>query len=473
MNKGVKIGIGIIIVLLVAAVVLSTALVKGDKIHSNITINGINVGGLVPSQAESMIKEEMEPKIDGSDIALKFNEKVWKLNYRDVKFQYEYEDAVIKAYDIGHTGGFFKSLKEVITTQLNGEDVKLNYSYDTEYVKDKLEDIAKEIEQEAKDATIALEEQGFIITNEVEGRKLNINKSYDIIKAQLENAVTDDVELVVDVTQPEIKRADLENIKDKLGEYSTKFNAADVDRTHNIKIATSSASHILIKPGEIFSVNKNVGPRLAKFGYKMANVIINNELVPGIGGGVCQVSSTLYNAALLANMKIVERKNHSLPSSYIPLGRDATISENYIDFKFENTTKYPVYLYGEVKGSWVKFSIYGRNENPERTVKIRTELIKQTPPQINIIEDPTLPEGTEVEEKKAYTGYVVKSYRAIVENGKEVFVEELPLSTYRVVNGVKRIGTMKVDPPETEVEAETETETETETEGFSEVPGNL
>jgi vancomycin resistance protein YoaR len=170
-------------------------------------------------------------------------------------------------------------------------------------------------------------------------------------------------------------------------------------------------------------------------------------------------------------MKIVERKNHSLPSSYIPLGRDATISENYIDFKFENTTKYPVYLYGEVKGSWVKFSIYGRNENPERTVKIRTELIKQTPPQINIIEDPTLPEGTEVEEKKAYTGYVVKSYRAIVENGKEVFVEELPLSTYRVVNGVKRIGTMKVDPPETEVEAETETETETE--GFSEVPGNL
>lgn len=456
MSKGVKIGIGIIIVLLVAVIVLSVAMVSGDKIHSNITINGINVGGLIPAQAEKVLKEKMEPTIDESVITLKFREKVWRLNYRDAKFQYEYEDAVTKAYNIGHTGSIFKSLTEVITTQLNREDIKLNYSYDTEYIKNKLEDISKEIGQEAKDATIVLEEKGFVVTDEAEGRKLDVNKSYDIIKARLDKVAAEDVELVVDVVQPEIKRSDLENIKDKLGEYSTKFNAADADRTHNIKIATSSASHILIKPGDTFSVNKNVGPRLAKFGYKMANVIINDELVPGIGGGVCQVSSTLYNAALLSNMKIVERKNHSLPSSYIPLGRDATISDNYIDFKFENTSQYPIYLYGEVRGSWVKFSIYGRKENPDRTVKIRTEIVKVTSPQIKIIEDPTLPEGTEVEEKKAYTGYVVKSYRVVMENGKEISAEELPLSNYRVVNGIKRIGTMKIDPPPIEIEGSPE-----------------
>jgi len=229
--------------------------------------------------------------------------------------------------------------------------------------------------------------------------------------------------------------------------------AVPFDRTHNIKIATSSASDVLIKPGEVYSVDKIVGPRLANYGYKEAKVIINNELVPGIGGGVCQVSSTLYNAALLSNMKIVERRNHSLPSSYIPMGRDATISENYIDLKFQNTTQYPIYIHGEVKGSWVKFSIYGRSENPGITVKIRTEIVKKTDPQIKIVEDPTLPEGTEVEEKKAYTGYVVKSYRIVMENGKEISVEELPLSTYRVTNGVKRVGTMKVEPPPTEIES--------------------
>ena len=461
MSRNMKIGIGVIIVLLIAAAALGAAMVSGDKIHSNISINGIDVGGFVPSQAESMLKGKMEPIIDNLGIVLKFEEKEWQLKYRDIDFKYEYEDAVTKAYDIGHKGSYFKRIKDVAATQLNGEDIKLNYSYDVQYLKNRLEDISKELEQEARDASIVLKEQGFVITDEVEGRKLDVNKSCDIIKALLDKASEGEAELAVDVTEPEIKRSDLENIKDNLGEYSTKFNAADVDRTHNIKIATSSASHILVKPGEVFSLNKKMGPRLAKFGYKEANVIINNELVPGIGGVVCHVSSTLYNAALLSNLKIVERKSHSLPSSYIALGRDATISEDYIDLKFENNTKYPIYIYGEVKGSWVKFSIYGYDEHPERTVKIRTETIKVTPPQISIIQDPTLPEGTEVEEKKAYTGYVVKSYRVVMENGKEVSTEELPLSVYRTVNGVKRVGTMKVEPQPAENEV------------LPEVPGDI
>lgn len=452
MSRNTKIGIGLIVVLFITAAALSAAMVSGDKIHSNITINGINVGGFVPSQAENILKEKLEPVIDDLDIVLRFKEKEWKLRYRDISFQYEYEDAVTKAYNIGHKGSFFKRIRDVVVAQLNGEDIKLNYSYDVQYLENKLEDISKELDQEAKDASIVLEDQRFVITDEVEGRKLNISKSCDIVKAIIDKASEGDAELAVDVTEPEIKRTDLEKIKDNLGEYSTKFNAADADRTHNIKIATSSVSNILVKPGEVFSLNKSMGPRLAKFGYKEANVIINNELVPGIGGGVCQVSSTLYNAALLSNLKIIERKSHSLPSSYIALGRDATISENYIDLKFENNTKYPIYIYGEVKGSWVKFSIYGRNENPERTVKIKTETIKVTPPQISIIEDPTLPEGTEVEEKKAYTGYVVKSYRIVSENGKEISTEELPLSVYRVVNGVKRVGTMKKEPQPDETE---------------------
>ncbi|MDD3705039.1 MAG: VanW family protein [Clostridiaceae bacterium] len=457
MSRNTKIGIGVIIALLITVAALSAAMVSGDKIHSNITINGINVGGFVPSQAGDTLKGKMEPIINDSNIVLKFKEKEWKMKYRDAGFQYEYEEAVTKAYDIGHKGSYFKRIKDVVTTLLNGVDIKLNYSYDEQYLKNKLEDISKELDQESKDASIVLEAQGFVITEEVEGRKLDVNKSYDFIKELIDNASSGDIELAVDVTEPEIKSSDLKNIKDNLGEYSTKFNAADVDRTHNIKIATSSASHLLVKPGEVFSLNKSMGPRLAKFGYKEANVIINNELVPGIGGGICQVSSTLYNAALLSNMKIVERKSHSLPSSYIALGRDATISENYIDLKFENNSKYPIYIYGEVKGSWVKFSIYGNDESQGRTVKIKTEVTKVTSPQINIIEDPTLPEGTEIEEKKAYTGYVVKSYRVVMQDGKEISSEELPLSVYRVVNGVKRVGTMKAEPQPVEGEALSET----------------
>ncbi|MDF2521410.1 MAG: VanW family protein, partial [Clostridia bacterium] len=178
-------------------------------------------------------------------------------------------------------------------------------------------------------------------------------------------------------------------------------------------------------------------------------VIVNNELVPGIRGGVCQVSSTLYNAVLLSNLKVIERKNHTLPSSYVSLGRDATISGDYIDFKFMNNTNYPIYVYGEVKGSWVKFTVFGKNEHPGRYVKINSTVVKNIPPKIEIIEDPTLPVGTEIEEKKAYTGYVVKTERVVYENNKQILREDLGTSTYRVVNGVKRVGTKPVPVPET------------------------
>lgn len=452
MSKATKIGIGIIVFLFALAIGLSMALVSGDKIHANITVNGINVGGMTYSQAEKALKDKFEPAIRDSAITMKFGQKIWKLGLTEAKFSYDYEDAVTKAYDIGHKGNLFKKMSDVISAQLERKDIALNYTYDKQYIKSRLEDISKEIGQEAKDATISLKDGVFEITDEVQGRVLDINKSYDLVNSQVEKIASAEIELAVDVTEPEIKRSDLENIKDNLGEYSTKFNAADVDRTHNIKIATNSASGVLVKPGEIYSVDKIVGPRLAKYGFKEAKVIINNELVPGIGGGVCQVSSTMYNAALLSNMKIVERRSHSLPSSYVPMGRDATISEGYIDLKFQNTTQYPIYIHGEVKGSWVKFSIYGRNDNPGRTVKIKTEVVKKTDPQINIVEDPTLPIGTEVEEKKAYTGYVVRSFRIVMENGVEVSREELPQSVYRVANGVKRVGTMKTEtvPPVTE-----------------------
>lgn len=446
MNKGTKIAIVAVILLIGIMAALGFYMISGDKMQPNISINGINVGGLTLQEAQAKLKGVMEPNIRESALNLKFNEKTWPLKYSNIKLSYYYEDALNKAYSIGHGGGFFRRVSDVIKAKSAAYDVSMGFSYDTEYVNKLLGDISKEIDQEAADAGIRLQSGSFVITDEKEGRKLDVERAYSIILVELDKASNDTVELPVTITPPEIVRTDLEAIQDKLGEYATKFNAGDADRTTNIQIATASATNVLVKPGEIFSLNKTIGPRLAKNGYKEAKVIINNELVPGIGGGVCQVSSTLFNAALLANMEIVERKNHALPSSYVPLGRDATISGDYIDFKFKNNTAYPIYIYGEVSGSWVRFSIFGKNDYPGRSVKIRTEMIKKTDPQTQIIKDPTLPIGTEVEEKKAYTGYVVKTYRTVTENGQTTADELIGTSTYRVVNGVKRVGTKPIVP---------------------------
>jgi vancomycin resistance protein YoaR len=450
--KGYKIsasGLIFIIVFLITAIVVAAgvAVLSGDGIRANISINGVDVSGLSKDAAENRLKGIFKDKIENSFISLKLDNKEWKINYKDLGYAYNIEETVDKAHSIGHDGDVLRQLTETLRAKFAAQNFELESSYDKGPINKLLTDISKEIDQGVVDATIKYTGSSFSVTEERIGRKLDQENAASLIIEQLHKVDVAVVELPVDIMYPIVKKSDLEVIKDTLGEFSTKFNAADADRSTNIKVATNSANNVLIRPGEVYSVNETLGPRLAKYGYKDAKVIINNELVPGIGGGVCQVSSTLYNAVLLSNLKIIERQNHSLTLSYVGLGRDATISGDYIDFKFMNNTNYPIYIYGEVQGSWVKFKVFGKNEHPSRTVKIESNTIKTMPPTIKIIEDPTLPVGTNVEEKKAHTGYIVKTQRVVYENGKEILRDDLGTSNYRVVNGVRRVGTKIIAPP--------------------------
>jgi len=440
--KGIIIGlISFVIALIVGSAVL---FLSGDKIAPNVFIDGYDVGRITMEEAAIELKNAFDDNLSEAYMILKYGEKTWQLNYKDIDYSYDYEKALAKAYSITRQGNIFKRYVNSILVRMNKVDIPIGFSYNEQKIAKLISDISKEIDSEPIDATIRLISGKFQITDEKLGSKLNQEKAVEMVSEAIEKKSIADIELPVEVINAEITREDLSNITDKLGEYATSFNSANESRTYNIKLATKSVTDVLVRPGETFSLNKTIGPRLAKYGYRTAKVIINNEYVDGIGGGVCQVSSTLYNAALLANLKIVERKNHSLPSSYIAMGRDATISGDYIDFKFMNNTPYPIYIYGEVKGNQVRFSIYGKNENKGRQIKIKTEILKKIEPKIKIIEDSSLPVGTRIVEKKAIPGYVVRSYRVIVENGKEVLVEPLYTDTYRASDGVTRVGTKPV-----------------------------
>ncbi len=454
--KGYKLskgGVTAIIIVLIIAIIIAAgvALLSGDQIRTNISINGMDVSGLLRDEAITRLKNTYNDKIDNSFISLKFEDKEWKLSYKDIHYSYDIEQTVDRAYSIGHSGDVFKRLTETLKARMEAQNFELESSYDEQPIQNLIGEISKQINQEVLDSTIKYNKGKFDVTDDRVGKTLNQENTLTMITEQLHKVDVAVLELPVDIIKPIVLKSDLLAIQDKLGEFATKFNAADIDRTTNIKVATSSTANVLIRPGEVYSVNETLGPRLAKYGYKEAKVIINNELVPGIGGGVCQVSSTLYNAVLMSDLKIIERQNHSLPLSYIGLGRDATISGDYIDFKFLNDTNYPIYIYGEVQGSWVKFMVFGKNEHPGRSVSITTEVLKTTQPTVQIIQDPTLPVGTEVVEKKPITGYVVNTKRIVYENGKEILKENLGNSTYRVVNGVKRVGTKPVNTGATTV----------------------
>jgi len=455
MSRGFK---GIIIALISFFIVLlassAVLFLSGEKIAPNVSIDGYDVGRMTLAEAMNELKNAFDNNLNQAYMTLKHGEKTWQLNYKDIDYSYDYDRALAEAYSLTRQGSLFNRYIDSILIRMNKKDITIGFSYDKEKVAQFIKNISKEIDSEPIDATIRLVSGKFQITDEKLGSRLDQEKAVNMISAAIDSKSIANVVLPVEVIDAEITRADLSNITDKLGEYSTSFNASNESRSYNIKLATKSVTDVLVRPGETFSLNKTIGPRLAKYGYRTAKVIINNEYVDGIGGGICQVSSTLYNAALLANLKIVERKNHSLPSSYIAMGRDATISGDYIDFKFMNNTPYPLYIYGEVKSNQVRFSIYGKNENKGRQIKIKTEILKKIEPKIKIIEDSSLPVGTKIVEKKAIPGYVVRSYRVIVENGKEVLVEPLYTDTYRASDGVTRVGTKPVNVQGTNSEEE-------------------
>ncbi|MEA4960189.1 VanW family protein [Lutispora sp.] len=438
--------IAVLLIFMVIILIFGSAVLflSGDKIAPNVSIDGFDVGRMTRGEAMLQLSNAFDNNLNETYIPLKHGEGLWQMNYKDISYSYDYGKAVEEAYKIAREGNIFRRYVDSIYVRLNKKEIGIGFSYNRDSIAKLIKDISKEIDKEAKDAAIRLISGKFQITEEKPGAKLNQEKAVKMIEAGVVERSIAAIELPVEVIDADIKSSELANITDKLGEYATSFNAGNQSRSSNIKIATKSVTDVLVHPGGTFSLNKTIGPRLAKYGYRTAKVIINNEYVDGIGGGICQVSSTLYNAALLSNLKIVERKNHSLPSDYVSMGRDATISGDYIDLKFMNNSKYPIYIYGEVKGNQVKFSIYGKNENQGKQIKIKTEVLKKIEPKIKIIEDNSLPVGKKVVEKKAKPGYVVRSYRVLVENGKEILVEPLFTDTYRVSDGVTRVGTKPV-----------------------------
>ena len=284
------------------------------------------------------------------------------------------------------------------------------------------------------------------ITDEIPGRSLNPEEVANKIDALLagETITLKSEKVMPTVTKTEIYR---QLFKHTMGEFSSKYNASKKARSSNVILATKMIDGIILAPGEIFSYNKALGPRTVQRGFKEAPVYSNGESVMGIGGGICQVSSTLYSAVLYADLEIVERRNHSMTVDYMPNGQDATVSYGSIDFKFKNNTDSPVRIAASAGGGTVKVSISGTEPQNEKTVKIVNSTVSVKNKTVEEVQDSTLSPGVRKTETVGKTGYVVDTYRKIYENGKETKSEYIGRSSYRMVPQKVRVGVASVDIP--------------------------
>lgn len=317
-----------------------------------------------------------------------------------------------------------------------------------------IEKIHTEVYKEAKDAYYT--KDPFTVHPEVEGIDFDVEAAKKILEEDKEEYV---IPLII--TKPKVTLDDIgsEAFPDKLATFTTRYDASDTDRTTNLIIACRKINGKAVMAGETFSYNKALGARTASAGYKNAKVYENGEVVDGIGGGICQISSTLYNSVLMANLDIVERRNHQFVTSYVPAGRDATVVYGLTDFKFKNTRKYPIRIMASAQNGIATVSIYGIKEENEYTFSFSTKTVSSIPFTTKYVEDATLPAGTEKIKQKGANGLKTETYITKMLNGKVVSTKLLSRDTYDAMTRIVLKST-KTETPQVPVNNQSNTNTD-------------
>lgn len=274
---------------------------------------------------------------------------------------------------------FKKNIIDSIKKQMHGKEIE-NIQIpiqEKEPEKINIEKIREEIYKEPQDAYY--EENPFKLHKEINGvdLKISIEEAKKIIEEEKEEYT-----IPLKITKPKITTNDLKYqnfFPEQISKYLTRYDESNINRSINIKLSSEKINGTILMPGETFSYNKTVGERTIKAGYKEASVYMNGKVVDGIGGGICQVSSTLYNAILQANLEVISRKNHYFITGYVPASRDATVSYGTIDFKFKNTRTYPIKIESISQNGICEIAIYGIKEDIEYEVVIEDKVTEVIP----------------------------------------------------------------------------------------------
>ena len=443
----------LLIGVLVAGATRATVAKSGNQtIYAGVYLDGVYVGGLTKEEAMA----EYDKYIAGiEDLNVTFTTVVgsYSTTLKDLNVSVSVEDAVDKAYNYGRQGNILTRYKEIKTLEEENVVLVPTKEFDEAVLKEKLENETADIVKSPKNASIARENGEFIVYAGETGLSI---KADDTVKALQDVFETEwaqeDITLkaVVEEQQPQYTEEDFYAIDSVMGQAVTNYNSGNTSRVQNLSTGASKVTGTVLMPGEQFSMYDTVSPFTEENGYANAGQYVNNELVDGLGGGICQVSTTLYNAVLKAELQVDERYPHSLTVSYVPLGMDAAIAGDYMDFKFTNNTEYPIYIEGYAGGGSISFAVYGHDTRPEnRTISFESKVIKTYEPgDPEETKDDTLEEGKQVTEQEAHTGYYVELWKHIYIDGVETDCVKVDGSTYTAQAAKVRVGTKKKEDKE-------------------------
>lgn len=467
--------ISFIIIFFILFLGITLYISSSNKIITGIYIKGVEVAGLTKEQAIEKVNNEFNSVLP-NNLTLVHGEYETQLNLEDLGANFNIEEAVDRAYNIGRDSNIFKNMGTIIKNLVSAKDLELNVTLNTDQAIAILNDISTKLPDTVVQSSYYVEGNKLIITRGKTGNIVDVTPSIENIKNKIQdlsyasskielatvskdpeaidiekihneiykepvnayyttnpyvvyphengvdfnisvdeakamlNEVKDEYEIPLKYTAPSVttNMIGTEAFPNLLAEFSTNYNARDTDRTTNLRLAAEKINGTVLMPGETFSYNTVVGERTIAAGYKEAAMYQNGEVVDGLGGGICQISTTLYNAVLYTNLEIVERRNHQFVPSYAKAGRDATVVYGSIDFRFKNTRNYPVKILCTVSGGVAKCQIYGLKENPDYDVEITSRVTETTS-----------------------TSIKSETYKTVRQNGQVISSERINKDTYK------------------------------------------
>ena len=423
-----------------------TVCAAGETILKGVSIDKLDVSGMTREEALAAL-ESYEKNLGGQSIKLGIGDNVIEAKLSDLGVTFDNEDLVDEAIGVGHVGNIVKRYKDQKDLQHSGKTFPLSWQTNEDTVRTYVENNCTKYDKKAQNASLTRENGAFNFVAGTEGLELNVDSAVRTISDYLENSWTSDntavLNLETQITEPEGSAEELANIKDLLGSFTTSFSTSGSNRCKNVSSGASHINGTVLYPGEEFSAYETVSPFTEANGYAMAGSYLNGEVVDSMGGGICQVSTTLYNAVLRAELNVTERSPHSMTVHYVDLSEDAAIAGTYKDFKFVNSTEYPIYIEGyTTSDKKITFNIYGKEtRDKNRTISFESQMVSETPATTILQEDAGQGIGYKAVSSKGSSGYVAELYKIVKVNGVETDRIKVNKSTYKGTNRVVTYGT--------------------------------
>lgn len=334
-------------------------------IPEGIFVNGFDLGGLTRDQAVVYLGQKVSSAKIDEKIALYDGNKRWVLMTRDYDFAYDFSKTVDTALAVANNGSKSEKALNIIRLQAKSLNLPMEISYDQEKLRNSLDLINEQVRMPAQDAGLDYASGSLSIIEERAGQELDIDLMTSKIQEYIKSRASGEIPLPKKAVQPRVVKADLVNVNSRLAVFSTTMAGSSASRSNNIALAAQMLDNTVVRPGETFSFNDRVGQRSKEKGYTEAPTISGKTLTLDLGGGVCQVATTLYNAVLQKDLPIVEHFNHTISGKSIPNARDATVSYNQLDFKFKNNLSNPIVIHSYLNNNSVIVEVYG-NANDKR-----------------------------------------------------------------------------------------------------------